>query len=147
MLLIGLKRLEYRGYDFASIAILNENSLNVLKRSGKVESLKSLVNDSHLKGTVGIAHTRWVTHGEPSDVNSHPYLDNTEKIVLVHNGIIENYLELKQILTNEDIECKRETDSEVRFFDHNSLPILRMCSTPRRFISSIFRSGIDSVPG
>ena len=75
----GLKRLEYRGYDFASIAILNENSLNVLKRSGKVESLKSLVNDSHLKGTVVIAHTRWTTHGEPSDVNFHPYVDNTEK--------------------------------------------------------------------
>ena len=67
----------------------------------------------HLKGTIGIAHTRWATHGEPNDVNSHPHLDKTGKIALVHNGIIENYLELKQILKAEGIECKSETDSEV----------------------------------
>ena len=113
LLLNGLERLEYRGYDSAGIAILNEKSLNVFKRSGKVESLKSLVNDSHLKSTIGIAHTRWATHGEPNDVNSHPHLDKTGKIALVHNGIIENYLELKQILKAEGIECKSETDSEV----------------------------------
>ena len=101
LLLNGLERLEYRGYDSSGIAIVNENSLNVLKRSGKVESLKSLVNDSHLKGTIGIAHTRWATHGEPNNVNSHPHLDKTGKIALVHNGIIENYLELKQILKAE----------------------------------------------
>ena len=112
LLLNGLERLEYRGYDSAGIAIVDKNSLNVLKRSGKVESLKSLVNDSHLKGTIGIAHTRWATHGEPN-VNSHPHLDKTGKIALVHNGIIENYLELKQILSAEDIECKSDTDSEV----------------------------------
>ena len=79
LLINGLERLEYRGYDSAGIAIVNENSLNVLKRSGKVKSLKSLVNDSHLKGNLGIAHTRWATHGEPNDLNSHPHIDKKNR--------------------------------------------------------------------
>ena len=113
ILLKGLERLEYRGYDSSGIAVIQNKTIDHVKKAGKVEELKSSLRESPLKGKVGIAHTRWATHGEPNDINSHPHLDITGKIALVHNGIIENHQDLKKILSNENINCISDTDSEV----------------------------------
>jgi len=113
ILIKGLEYLEYRGYDSAGIAILNGNKIEVYKKKGKVSLLKSFIKDKNLSGTLGIAHTRWATHGEPSDRNSHPHLSNSGKIAIVHNGIIENYKMLKKILEAKDYVFKSDTDTEV----------------------------------
>ena len=113
ILLKGLKRLEYRGYDSAGIALINDESVSSIKKAGKVSELQSLVDDTSLNGTIGIAHTRWATHGEPNDINAHPHLDHTGKIALIHNGIIENYETLKDVLQKQGISFTSDTDSEV----------------------------------
>ena len=113
ILMNGLKRLEYRGYDSAGIAVLNSGGSHSIKKSGKVSELKKLVDDSPLKGTIGIGHTRWATHGAPTDINSHPHWDQTGKIAIIHNGIIENYSVLKSVLENKGYTFKSETDTEV----------------------------------
>ncbi len=113
VLLKGLRRLEYRGYDSAGIALLQDNNIAHLKKVGKVSDLESLVDDSPLKGTCGIAHTRWATHGEPNDINAHPHLDQTGNIALVHNGIIENFDTLKEVLIDKGIIFTSDTDTEV----------------------------------
>jgi glucosamine--fructose-6-phosphate aminotransferase (isomerizing) len=113
VLLKGLRRLEYRGYDSAGIALLQDNNIVHLKKVGKVSDLESLVDDSPLKGTCGIAHTRWATHGEPNDINAHPHLDQTGNIALVHNGIIENFETLKEVLIDKGILFTSDTDTEV----------------------------------
>ena len=113
ILLKGLKRLEYRGYDSSGIAIIHNDKLKHFKKAGKVKDLEKLIEHSSLNGTCGIAHTRWATHGEPNDVNSHPHLNETGTIALVHNGIIENYNTLKEILINKGVVFKSETDTEV----------------------------------
>ncbi len=111
ILLEGLSRLEYRGYDSAGICTIDKNELNCIKTTGKVKNLKEAVKEKGCLGTIGIAHTRWATHGVPSEVNAHPHI--CENLALVHNGIIENYLALKEELIAKGHVFKSETDTEV----------------------------------
>ncbi|MEY2811730.1 MAG: hypothetical protein RI991_725 [Bacteroidota bacterium] len=112
VILKGLKRLEYRGYDSAGIA-LNENGINVYKKQGKVAKLEESLAGTNLTATIGIGHTRWATHGEPSDRNAHPHLSSSGRLAMIHNGIIENYASLKQELVNKGYQFKSDTDTEV----------------------------------
>ncbi len=112
ILINGLKRLEYRGYDSAGIALLDE-SLMVYKTKGKVSDLEAHVEKAHLEGNIGIAHTRWATHGEPNQVNAHPHYSQSKEIALIHNGIIENYALLKQELISRGYVFQSSTDTEV----------------------------------
>lgn len=112
ILIKGLKRLEYRGYDSAGVALLN-GGMHVHKCKGKVSDLEQAAAGKNVKGNVGIGHTRWATHGEPNDVNSHPHLSQTGDIAIIHNGIIENYATLKEELTNRGHKFASDTDTEV----------------------------------
>src|SRR4026207_1897005 len=112
IILNGLKRLEYRGYDSAGIAVWNNNQLEVRKDAGKLSQLIDLVNKSPINGAPGIGHTRWATHGAPNARNAHPHLGQTGRVVVVQNGIVENFLELKDELIAEGVEFESETDTE-----------------------------------
>lgn len=114
ILIKGLKRLEYRGYDSAGVALINDNGdLAVCKTKGKVSTLEDYCSDKDVSGSVGIAHTRWATHGEPSSLNAHPHYSSSKNLAIIHNGIIENYASLKNNLVAKGVTFRSDTDTEV----------------------------------
>lgn len=113
IILDGLQRLEYRGYDSAGIAVLENNEISIRRAVGKLYNLRSTVDSKPTNGNIGIGHTRWATHGEPTEYNAHPHLSMNKDFVVVHNGIVENYLELREELKAEGVEFLSDTDTEV----------------------------------
>ncbi|MBM4442492.1 MAG: class II glutamine amidotransferase, partial [Candidatus Rokubacteria bacterium] len=109
----GLRRLEYRGYDSAGVAVLQDGALQVRRAPGKMTNLEAQLRERPVAGTLGIGHTRWATHGRPSEENAHPHTDCGGALVVVHNGILENYVQLKERLQAEGHVFKSETDTEV----------------------------------
>ena len=109
----GLKKLEYRGYDSSGVALIENAKIEIVRASGKISALEDKLKTTHIGGTIGIAHTRWATHGAPTEANAHPHVSYDGKISIVHNGIIENYATLKAKLISEGVQFKSETDTEV----------------------------------
>jgi glutamine---fructose-6-phosphate transaminase (isomerizing) len=132
LLIEGLKRLEYRGYDSAGVAVIDEDRLDVVRTPGRISVLEGMVAGRPIVGTLGIGHTRWATHGQPSERNAHPHLDASGRIAVVHNGIIENYQTLRTFLEQKGVEFKSETDTEVlaqligHYYDGDLLEALRL---------------------
>ncbi len=139
IILNGLKRLEYRGYDSAGVAVINSNQIEVRRDAGKLSQLIDLVGKSPLQGAPGIGHTRWATHGAPSARNAHPHVGNSGKVVVVHNGIVENFLEIKDEMTAEGVNFLSDTDTEtiVHLAEHNQASGVNFVEAARRTFQQI----------
>ena len=145
VLINGLLSLEYRGYDSAGIAVIENNEICVLKDKGRVANLRKIPEIDTLESSIGIAHTRWATHGKPSKANSHPHLDNSKQFAVVHNGIIENYNELKEFLCSKGYKFLSQTDTEVipnliHYYYTNGI------SDDDKFLTAV-KSAIDDLKG
>lgn len=144
----GLEKLEYRGYDSAGLAVINEGEISFVKKAGKIENLKRALEVNPISGNIGIGHIRWATHGEASDINSHPHLSNDGRIAVVHNGIIENYRELKKELEDQGYTFKSTTDTEViavlveKYYEGD---LLQAVKKAKERLEGSFACGIISV--
>jgi glucosamine--fructose-6-phosphate aminotransferase (isomerizing) len=139
IVLTGLKRLEYRGYDSAGVAVVQDGKIEIRRDAGKLGNLTDLVSLSPISGSPGVGHTRWATHGAPSARNAHPHLGATGRVVVVHNGIVENYLELKDELVSEGVTFNSDTDTEtiVHLVEHHQAGGLGLIEAARRTFSQI----------
>lgn len=139
ILIKGLQRLEYRGYDSAGIALVNNGNINTYKCRGKVKDLEKLIGTQDISGSIGIGHTRWATHGAPNDVNAHPHVSMHGKFVVVHNGIIENYTYIKNILTEKGYKFISQTDTEVLANFIEDIYLTKKCSAEEAVRTALLR--------
>ena len=137
----GLKLLEYRGYDSSGIALIYDNEIKTFKKKGRVKESENLYNKNQIKANIGIGHTRWATHGEPNDINSHPIESYSKEFAIVHNGIIENYKELKSLLIDKGIQFKTDTDTEVL------INFIEMCINESKNIDKGLSFALSRVEG
>lgn len=154
ILVEGLKRLEYRGYDSAGIAVIGPEEMRLVRSVGRISGLEELLVEENIIGTLGIAHTRWATHGKPSTENAHPHLDHTGRIAIVHNGIIENYTTLKQWLIEKGCSFSSETDSEVIanlisffYYDEANLDLPQGRDEPAQRLTAATRLALRELAG